>query len=430
MSPLRDAWIDFRDAARMFSPAARRFLLAEFLTWIGQGAFSVLFNLYLVEGGFAESFVGRAVSLNALGVALACLPAGWLADRWGRTRSLVLGAILDGIAQTIRASVLDPNAIVAACFLAGVGQALLAIAAAPFITEHSTPRERTHLFSAYFASVLVAGVLGSLLGGWIPTALHALPWTAALDKLVRYRVALLAGAGFVLSAALPLASIVRITESRTTAHAGGPVPGQFRMLAPVGVNALLVGAGAGLVIPFMNLYFARRFACSSAQIGSFFSAAQIVTAVASLLGPTVARRFGKLRTAVAAQFLSLPFLVTLGAESHLSIAVTAFLVRATLMQSSTPLVNAFVMEVLPPELRARSSSLNNMAWNVGWALSATFAGLVIERFGYSVPFYCTAALYALAATTFYLAFRRMRDPGMRQARPRDALGAGEPSAGL
>src|SRR5256885_14643298 len=89
MTALSAAWNDFRDAARMFSPAARRFLLAEFLTWMGQGIFSVLFNLYLVEGGFQETFVGRAVSMNALGVALACLPAGLLAERWGRTRSLV-----------------------------------------------------------------------------------------------------------------------------------------------------------------------------------------------------------------------------------------------------------------------------------------------------------------------------------------------------
>jgi MFS family permease len=430
MTPLRAAWTDFRDAARIFSPAARRFLLAEFLTWIGQGVFAVLFNLYLVAGGFAEAFVGRAVSLNALGVAIACLPAGWLADRWGRTRSIVLGAVLDGVAQTIRATVLDAHVLLAASFLAGVGQALLAIAAAPFITEHSTPRERTHLFSAYFASVLVAGVVGSLLGGWIPAALRALPLAEATAKLVRYRAALLVGAGFVLSAALPLASILRVAESPTAAHAGGSSRGQLRMLMPVGINALLLGAGAGLVIPFMNLYFARRFACSSAQIGSFFSAAQIVTAIASLLGPAVARHFGKLRTAVGAQILSLPFLVTLGAESHLSIAVVAFLIRATLMQSSTPLVNAFVMEVLPPELRARSSSLNNMAWNVGWALTATFAGVLIERFGYAVPFYCTAALYALAAASFYFGFRHLRDPGTRVARPRDALNTGEPSAGL
>ena len=63
--------------------------------------------------------------------------------------------------------------------------------------------------------------------------------------------------------------------------------GSTLLLAPTGSNALLVGAGAGLVIPFMNLYFARRFDCSSAQIGSFFSAAQIVTAFASLLAPGI-----------------------------------------------------------------------------------------------------------------------------------------------
>jgi MFS family permease len=42
---------------------------------------------------------------------------------------------------------------------------------------------------------------------------------------------------------------------------------------------------------------------------------------------------------------------------------------------------------------------------VGWALSATLAGLIIQRFGYAVPFYVTAVLYALAAGSFYLAFR-------------------------
>jgi predicted MFS family arabinose efflux permease len=56
-------------------------------------------------------------------------------------------------------------------------------------------------------------------------------------------------------------------------------------------------------------------------------------------------------------------------------------------------------------LRARSTSLNNMLWNLGWAASAVLAGVIIERFGYSIPFYVTATLYLTAALTFYLAFR-------------------------
>jgi len=130
-----------------------------------------------------------------------------------------------------------------------------------------------------------------------------------------------------------------------------------------------------------------------------------------LLGPFAARRIGKLRTAIASQLLSLPFLVTLGAERRLEIAVGAFWMRATLMQASTPLIGAFVMETLPPALRARSASFTNLVWNIGWAASATLAGLVIQHFGYAVPFYMTAVLYASAALWFFRSFRHVREIG-------------------
>jgi predicted MFS family arabinose efflux permease len=139
----------------------------------------------------------------------------------------------------------------------------------------------------------------------------------------------------------------------------------------------------------------------------FFSIAQVMTAIASLLAPAAARRFGKLRAAVGSELMSLPFLVTLGAERRLDVAVSAFWLRATFMQASTPLLQSFVMEALPHNLRARSSSINNMVWNIGWAVSSTCAGIVIQHFGYAVPFYLTAGLYATAATTFFLAFRKL-----------------------
>jgi MFS family permease len=169
------------------------------------------------------------------------------------------------------------------------------------------------------------------------------------------------------------------------------------------------------VIPFMNLYFANRFGCSSSQIGVFFSFAAVFTALASLLGPALARRFGMLRTAIAAQVLSLPFLVTLGAEDRLPVAVAAFWARATLMQAATPLVQTFVMEALPASLRARSTSLITLVWNCGWAFSATVSGIIIQRFGYHVPFYITAVLYGLAATIFYRAFRGAPEGAPRRA---------------
>jgi MFS family permease len=416
MSPLRAAWRDYRDAARSFSRPARLFLFSTLLSWTGYGISQVLFNLYLVEGGFQEAFVGRIIALNGVGLALAALPAGWLAERRGRRFCLVLGALVYGAGHLARALVLHPGVICGGSFLAGVGQALIAIAAAPFLSEHSTSRERTHLFSAFFAAELLAGVVGSLVGGALPAALGALPWLAPGGLLVAYRVTLVAGALLDFAAILPLQRLRGLKEVRHERGGEATASHHRRKLRPIAVNAFLIGAGAGLVIPFMNLYFKTRFQCSSRQIGTFFAVAQVGTAFAMLLGPALARRLGKLRTATLSQLLSLPFLVTLGAERHLETAVAAFWFRATLMQASTPLINTFVMETLPPSLRARSASFTNLVWNLGWATSATFAGVVIQRFGYAVPFYVTATLYAGAALWFYFSFRHTPEIGAEEAR--------------
>lgn len=403
MPALREALHEFRDAIARFSRPARHYLGAEFLAWTGHGIFAVLFNLYLVEGGASEAAVGRAIAASGMGVVVAALPAGWLADRWGRRRTLMLGAALDGLGLVLRTVTPHGALVVGASFVAGMGQSLFQIAAAPFLTDHSGPRERTHLFSSFFACALLAGVFGNALGGVLPAALRLVQ--PAWSLFTAYRLVLVLGALATAAAALPLLALRGLVEPRTHRDAPPPTPHETRHLGAIALNAALIGAGAGFVIPFMNLYFKNRFACSSSQIGVFFGIAQVCTAIATLAAPALARRFGKLRTAVAAELLSLPFLVTLGGEQLLPVAVGAFWLRATFMQASTPLLQAFVMEVLPPGLRARSTSLNNMVWNLGWAASATVSGLVLERWGDAVPFYLTATLYLVAAVTFYRAFR-------------------------
>jgi MFS family permease len=420
-------WSDYRDAVRNFSRPVRHYLLGELLAWTAFGIFQVLFNLYLLQAGFQPAFIGRAISLHGAGMAIAALPAGLLADRWGRRRSLIFGALLDGCALLMRAQWLAPGAILASSLLSGVGQVILAIAAAPFLTEHSTPRERTHVFSVFFANSLVAGVIGSLIGGSLPSALHALPAAIRPDTLHAYRLTLDAAGALALLASLPLIRLGHLHEPAIE-HAAAPAPpGSRRLLIPIVINAFFIGIGAGLVIPFMNLYFKTRFSCSAAQIGVFFSIAQIFTAAAALMAPAVARRFGKLRAAVGSELMSLPFLVTLGAERQLAVAVGAFWIRASLMQASTPLIQAFVMEALPPPLRARSTSLANLVWNAGWAVSATLAGMVIQRFGYAVPFYVTAVMYFVAATSFFLFFRRTPEGGPAPGAPGAGLIAPDPT---
>jgi MFS family permease len=427
--PFRAAWHDLREAIRLFSPPARRFLLAISLAWGGHGVAQVLFNLYLVEAGFREAFVGQAISLNGLGLAFMALPAGILADRWGRRPCLILGAVLDGLGLWVRAAAPTPEVIAAASFVAGAGQSLLAIAALPFLTEHSTPRERTYLFSSFIAVELAAGVIGSFVGGWIPNALRALPAGLAPDLMHAYRYALIFGATLGLSAAIPLLGLPKGHGAGGRPEPPPPLRAGMRDLSLMAVMFFMIGFGAGLVIPFMNLYFATRFQCSSAQIGAFFAVAQSLTAAAAMVAPLLARWFGALKTATIMQLLSLPFLVTLGFERHLNVAVAAFCIRATLMQAASPLLQTFVMEVLPARLRARAASVTNLVWNIGWATSATVSGWIIQEFGYATPFYITAGLYGSASLYFYSVFRKRR-PAEETKRPEPEALMPEEAKGL
>jgi len=81
------------------------------------------------------------------------------------------------------------------------------------------------------------------------------------------------------------------------------------------------------------------------------------------------------------------------------------------MQASMPLLNAFLMEALPSTQRAHATSLMNLVWNIGWAVSATLSGTIIQRFGYAVPFSVTGSLYLGATLMFWLSFRTIADRG-------------------
>ena len=62
----------------------------------------------------------------------------------------------------------------------------------------------------------------------------------------------------------------------------------FKLVLP----AMLIGLGAGLIIPFLNLYFRDRFGLSEGAIGVLFSVMQAFMVAGNLFGPAVSRRPG------------------------------------------------------------------------------------------------------------------------------------------
>lgn len=388
-----------------FSRNARLYLLANFLVSVGMSFYGVLFNLYLTEGGLQEGIIGTILSLSGLALVASAIPAGLLSDRLGRRRAMAIGVAGGALLAALRALTVNGPGLLALSFLGGVAATIYSLSTAPFMMENSREEERTHLFSASFAVMLLAGVMGNLVAGALPAAIELIP---GVNSFVAYRASLLAGSAIFLAAWFPLS---RISE-------GQPVPAEpsqtgLGSLARGLMSAkgfvwcnLWIGLGAGLVIPFFNLYFAKRFGASSGQIGLYFSVSQMFTLAAVMAGPALARRFGKVRTVVAMELLSLPFLISLGAEKVLPLAVISFWMRASLMQMSSPISSAFMMEIVPDDARATVNSIATMAWNLSWTFSTAFSGWVMQNYGYAIPYYLTAFCYAVSAVSFYYLFNK------------------------
>jgi len=413
---IRKVFSDYYQATSDFSRNAKLFLASMFLVGMCFSAFGVIFNLYLVEAGFREGFIGNLLSVGALAMSLLALPAGLACDRIGRKKSLLLSGFLVSVFVLIRATTLQEHLLLTASALSGFAAAFAAVTTAPFLMENSTPEERTHLFSVNFSALLIAGVIGNALGGKLPDVFRY--FQTDLTKLQSYRMTLVTSALFSFASLIPL---FLVREGKAEARGEQPKASwrEKEDLVTIGkfsLNNFLIGAGAGLVIPFFNLYFAKRFGATSTQIGLYFSGSQIITAAAVLLGPIAAKRFGKLKTIVYAQIFSLPFLVLLGGlERYLAFAVLAFWLRACLMNMSGPLGSAMTMEMIPENKRATAASIMSMSWNLSWAGTTALSGHLMQSpgisigrvflAGYSIPYYLTALIYFLATTSFYFLFK-------------------------
>jgi MFS family permease len=174
------------------------------------------------------------------------------------------------------------------------------------------------------------------------------------------------------------------------------------LIFKLSIPHILVGLGAGLTVPFLNLYFRDRFLLDSAKIGYLFSFSQIMMITGTLLAPFISKIFGKIKTVIISQILSVPFLFILSITYNLPLAAISFLLRATLMNMAQPLVMNFSLEIVKKNDRPFVSGILNMAWLSAWGVSANLGGKIIEMKGYFIPFNLTLMAYIISSILYAL----------------------------
>lgn len=403
---------EYIEAFKSFSPNARRFLMGSFLLNVGANQISLLFSLYLQRLAYTEAGIGAVLSTRALGSTIIALPASILAARFDPRRLLPVAAAMTAAAYVAQSLFVSGAAISSAVFMAGALSTVFQVSAGPFFMRNSGEKERMHLFSLNGALSMGTGLIGSLLGGGLKDGLAGL----GVDELTAYRVGLLVGAGFVAAAVWPFSRIAPSREPRTMRAPGLrrldgiDVPLWLKLIFP----SFLVGMGAGLTIPYLNLYFKNAFGMSDAAIGAAVAAGQVATFLGIVAGPIIAKRIGKPRAVFWTQVLSVPLILVLGWVRALPLALLAYLARQVLMNMSSPIQDNFALELVPPERQSLLNAVKMLSWTGSWTVAARVSGELIYRGGFKTSFALTAGLY-LASTIcyriFFISGKRVRDGG-------------------
>jgi predicted MFS family arabinose efflux permease len=169
---------------------------------------------------------------------------------------------------------------------------------------------------------------------------------------------------------------------------------------------LITGLGAGLSIPFINLYFKNWFGVPTNIIGLYFSASQFLMIMGLLIAPLISEKIGKIRTVFVSQIFSIPFLIIMGITKNIPLAVVSFLIRTALMNMAQPLFTNFAMEKVHKDEQTLTNALLVIAWTTGRGLSASIGGLLIEHLSsYGPPFFTTSFLYLVSSILLFIFFR-------------------------
>jgi MFS family permease len=386
------------------------------------GFLAVVLVLYLAAAGLDPLAIGLVLTLTLIGDTIISLWLTTNADRFGRRRTLVVGAalmIVAGIAFAFTSwvpllilagaiGVISPTGNEVGPFLA-IEQAAL--------SQRIADNRRTSTFAWYNLVGYVATATGALGAGLLSQALLDRGWL----PLDAYRAIVI---GYALLGLVMVAGFWRLDALIEAPPREASTDGIRRRLGlgrskkvvlKLSVLFSLDAFGGGFIPQSLMAYwFHIQYGVDPATLGAIFFGANLLAAASSLLAAPIAARIGLLNTMVFTHLPSNVLLILVPLMPNLQLAVAVLLLRFTLSQMDVPTRQSYVIAVVDPDERSAAAGVTGIARTTGAAVSPSISSVLIASAGYAaVPFYLAGGFKILYDLLIYREFRSVKPPEER-----------------
>jgi len=402
---------------RILTTDAWLLFVTRFTRLFAYGALSVILVFYLISLGLSESQSGLVLALTLAGDIAVSLYLTTRADRMGRRRMLLVGAILMALAGLAFAVTSNLIYLIIAGTIGVISPSGHEVG--PFLSIEQAslshlipPSSRTEVFAWYTLTGSMATALGALFGGVVTQFLQQ----RLMTPMASYRsiVLLYAFLGIILACLFTrISSLVEVNN-----HLDGQVVsfmglGQSRnvVLKLSGLFALDAFGGGFVIQSFAAYWFYLRFGAEPKTLGGIFFWANVFAGISALLASRLASRIGLVRTMVVTHLPSNLLLIAVPLMPTLSLAVLVLLLRFCISQMDVPTRQSYTMAVVEARERSAAGGFTGVARTTGAAISPLLAGFLFARPGLiNLPFYIAGTLKVVYDLLLYFAFRRLHPP--------------------
>lgn len=394
--------------------------VTRFARLFAYGSLSVILVFYLIGLGLTEVQSGLVLTLTLAGDVVVSLFLTTRADRIGRRRMLIIGAILMAAAGLAFASTHNLFFLIVAGTIGVISPSGNEVG--PFLSieqaalSHIVPSTaRTEVFAWYTMAGSLATALGALFAGFITQALQH----TSMTPVASYRAVVLLYAALGILLALLFIRLSALVEvggvPDSAASAPGNILGIIRsrniVLKLSSLFALDSFAGGFVVQSFAAYWFYLRFGVEPAMLGTIFFWANVFAGFSALVASRLAARVGLVRTMVFTHLPSNVLLILVPLMPNLSLAVLVLLLRFSISQMDVPARQSYIMAVVPAEERSAAGGFTGVARTTGAAISPLFVGFLFAKPSLiSAPFFIAGTLKIVYDLLLYKAFVAIQPP--------------------
>jgi predicted MFS family arabinose efflux permease len=341
-------------------------------------------------------------------------PSGYIADRVGYRRSLLVGAVFWSVGWTIYSLASTFAGVALAEVVLGAGSACFSGADRALLWVSLDAGGRSGQYTLWDGRIRAASQAGeavsAAVGGWLYSLAPRLPiW-------LQMPVALLT-----LASALALSEVPRPRRSEAPSHLARALHvvrftlwHHRRLQAAMGLSVAL-GLSTFVVVWLIQPYAQAR-GIPPAWFGPLWAAAHAWLAAVSLASARVVGAVG-VRPALLACCLLVPLgYLGLAAGSASAWAIAFYLCFMTIRGLQGPILSTVMQEDAPAEDRASVLSLAALLFRLAFVVAGPPVGILVDRTGMNAALAVLALVSGVAALAAYLVFARAHR-GARVASP-------------